>query len=173
VEHVLWVIKHIPIPPGIRKQVVDILRAKIAAGMYEPCNSSYRSSWFWVPKNNGKSLQLVHDLQPLHRVTIRDAAVPPLMDHMIAHFSCCACYGLANLFVAFDQRSLDNRSRNLTTFQTPLGTLQLTVIPMGYMNAAQILHSNVMLMMQDKIPEYTIPYIDNVPIRGPATHSNT
>jgi hypothetical protein len=75
VNHIPWVLKNIPIPPGIREDIIKILKDKIAAGTYEASNSSYRSAWFCVPKKDGKSLRLVHDLQPLNRVTIRDAAV--------------------------------------------------------------------------------------------------
>jgi hypothetical protein len=80
VDHVPWVLKNIPLPPGIRDKVIEIIKSKIAAGTYEPSNSSYRSAWFCVLKKDDTSLQLVHNLQPLNAVTIRDAAVPPNMD---------------------------------------------------------------------------------------------
>ncbi|KIJ59022.1 hypothetical protein HYDPIDRAFT_71393, partial [Hydnomerulius pinastri MD-312] len=35
VEHVPWEYKNIPIPPGILTQVIDVLRLKIQAGVYE------------------------------------------------------------------------------------------------------------------------------------------
>jgi hypothetical protein len=41
IEHVPWVHKNIPIPPGIYDQVIEVLKAKIRAGAYEPSNSSY------------------------------------------------------------------------------------------------------------------------------------
>jgi hypothetical protein len=167
VDHVPWVLKNIPLPPGIRDRVIDIIKAKIAAGTYEPSNSSYRSAWFCVLKKDGTSLRLVHDLQPLNRVTIRDAAVPPNMDQMAEDFAGRACYGILDLFVAFDQRSLDSKSRDYTTFQTPLGTFRLTAIPMGYTNAAQIMQGDVSFILRDEIPHATTPYIDDVPIKGP------
>jgi hypothetical protein len=169
IDHVLWVLKNIPLPPGIRDEVIRIIKAKISAGTYEPSNSSYRSAWFCILKKDGKSLRLVHDLQPLNAVTICDAAVPPNMDQMAEDFACCGCYGVLDLFVAFDQRSLDSTSRNFTTFQTPLGTYRLTAIPMGYTNAAQIMQGDVSFILQDKIPTFTMPYIDNVPVKGPRT----
>jgi hypothetical protein len=169
VEHVPWVLKNIPLPPGIRDRVIEIIKSKIAAGTYEPSNSSYRSAWFCVLKKDGTSLRLVHDLQPLNRVTIRDAAVPPSMDQMAEDFAGRACYRVLDLFVAFDQRSLDAASRDYTTFQTPLGTFRLTAIPMGYTNAAQIMQGNVTFILQDEIPHYTTPYIDDVPVKGPRT----
>jgi hypothetical protein len=33
--------KNIPIPPGIRNNVIELFKEKIAAGVYEPSQSSY------------------------------------------------------------------------------------------------------------------------------------
>ncbi|EIM87301.1 uncharacterized protein STEHIDRAFT_56789, partial [Stereum hirsutum FP-91666 SS1] len=54
VPHEVWKHANIPIPPGIREQVIEMLRDKIKAGVYEPSQSSYRSRWFCVMKKNGK-----------------------------------------------------------------------------------------------------------------------
>ena len=69
VPHTPWEYKNIPIPPGIRDKVIELLKEKMAAGVYEPSQSSYRSRWFCVLKKNGK-LRIVHDLQPLNKVSI-------------------------------------------------------------------------------------------------------
>ncbi|KAL4250180.1 hypothetical protein AB1N83_014095 [Pleurotus pulmonarius] len=53
VPHTPWEYKNIPIPPGIKDKVIDILKNKIDAGVYEPCQSSYRGRWFCVLKKNG------------------------------------------------------------------------------------------------------------------------
>jgi hypothetical protein len=73
VPHTPWMQRNIPIPPAIHKQVIEIIKEKIASGVYEPSAAAYRSRWFCVVKKDGKSLRLVHDLQPLNAVTIRDA----------------------------------------------------------------------------------------------------
>ena len=72
---------------------------------------------------------LVHDLQPLNAVVIRDSGVIPVVEPYAESFGVRACYGMFNLFVRYDQRSLA---------QTPLSTLRLTSIPMGYTNSVQI-----------------------------------
>ncbi|KAI4294671.1 hypothetical protein K525DRAFT_290425 [Schizophyllum commune Loenen D] len=54
VPHKPWEYKNIPIPPGIHDKVIELLREKIKAGVYEPSQSSYRSRWFCVLKKNGK-----------------------------------------------------------------------------------------------------------------------
>jgi hypothetical protein len=161
--------KNIPIPPGIYERVIEIIRDKMAAGVYEPSNSSYRSRWFCVLKKDGSSLRLVHDLQPLNKVTIQDSSVPPLTEQYAESFAGRACYGLLDLFVSFDQRDLDERCRDLTTFQTPLGAKRLTSVPMGYTNATQIMHGDVTHILHDEIPHVTVPFVDDVPVKGPPT----
>lgn len=169
IEHVPWALKPLPIPPGLRDDIVKIIKDKIASGSYEPSNSSYRSRWHVVVKKDGKSLRLVHDLRPLNQVTIKDAGLPPDVEQLAEHFAGRACYSVMDLFVAFDQRKLDVRSRDLTTFQTPLGTLRLTAIPMGATNSMQIMHGDVSFTLAPEIPEFTAPFVDDVGVRGPAT----
>jgi len=66
--HTPWEYRNIPIPPGILEKVITLLKLKIAAEVYEQSQSSYRSHWFVVLKKNGK-LRIVHDLQPLNKVS--------------------------------------------------------------------------------------------------------
>lgn len=77
IPHKPWVLKNIPIPPGLYPQVCKVIKTKIDAGVYEPSNSAYRSRWFCVLKKDGVSLRLVHSLEPLNEVTIAHSGVPP------------------------------------------------------------------------------------------------
>jgi hypothetical protein len=167
VEHVPWVLRNIPIPPGIYDQVVEVIKHKIRTGVFESSNSSYRSRWFCVLKKDGKSLRLVHDLQPLNAVTIRDSALIPMVEQYAESFGGRGCYAMFDLFVGFDQRVLDIKSRDLTTFQTPLGTFRMTSIPMGYTNSVQIQQGDITFILQEEIPHITVPFIDDIPIKGP------
>jgi hypothetical protein len=69
IPHKPWVLRNIPIPPGIYDEVCEIIRKKLQAGTFEPSNSSYRSRWFCVVKKDGKSLRIVQSLEPLNQVT--------------------------------------------------------------------------------------------------------
>jgi hypothetical protein len=40
---------------------------------------------------------------------------------------------------------------------------------MGYTNSMQIQHGDVTFILQDEIPLFTIPFVDDVPIKGPPT----
>ena len=43
VAHDPWAFKNILIPPGIQDKVIELLKEKIAAGVYESSQSPYRS----------------------------------------------------------------------------------------------------------------------------------
>lgn len=120
IEHEPWTLKNIPIPHGIRNKVITFIREKIASGTYEPSGSSYRSRWFCVPKKNG-TFHIVHDLQPLNSVTIKDAGVPPNIEPYAENAAGRVVYSMADLFTGFDHAPVTEESRDLFTFQTPLG----------------------------------------------------
>src|SRR5271168_574510 len=119
VPHRPWVLKNIPIPPGIYPEVCRIIKSKMDAGVYEPSNSSYRSRWFCVLKKDGKSLRIVHSLEPLNEVTI-------------AHSAGRACGGILDVYVGYDERTLAESSRDFTTFQTPFGQRVYKTIPIPH-----------------------------------------
>ena len=167
IPHKPWAQRNIPIPPGIYEEVCKVIRRKLDAGVYEPSNSSYRSRWFCVVKKDGTTLRIVHSLEPLNQVTIKHAGVTPFTDQIGEHFAGRACGGMLDLYVGYDERGLAETSRDLTTFQSPFGTLRLVTLPMGWTNSVPIFHDDVTFILQPEIPDVTVPYIDDVPIRGP------
>ena len=167
VPHTPWVQKNIPIPPGLYKEVCALIKKKINAGVYEASNSSYRSRWFCVVKKDGKSLRLVHSLEPLNAVTIQHSGVTPTPEHLAEQFGGRTCGAMLDLFVGYDERYIAESSWDLTTFQTPYGAMRLTTLPMGWTNAVPIFHDDVTYILQPEIPDLTVPYIDDVPVKGP------
>ncbi|KDR82305.1 hypothetical protein GALMADRAFT_50644, partial [Galerina marginata CBS 339.88] len=103
IAHTPWEYRNIPIPPGIMPKVMEVLKLKMEAGVYEQSQSSYRSRWFVVLKKNGK-LRIVHDLQPLNEITIRDAGMLPIVDDFVESFAGHQCYTVFDLFWGFDAR---------------------------------------------------------------------
>lgn len=168
VPHEPWALKNIPIPPGIKDKVIEVLKNKISAGVYEPSQSSYRSRWFCVVKKSGK-LRIVHDLQPLNRVTIRDAGLPPNLDTFVEPFAGRACYTVYDLFWGFDARKVAAQCRDMTAFMTPLGLLRITSMPTGFTNFPAEFQQCMVFILQDEIPHVADIFIDDLPIKGPAT----
>jgi hypothetical protein len=172
VEHIPWVHRNFPIPPGILDDIIHIFKEKFAAGVYEHSDASYRSRWFTVKKKNG-ALRIIHDLQPLNAVTIRNSGVPPFTDQLIESMAGRSCYTMLNLFVGYDHRTLDVSSCDLTTVQSPIGALRLTSLPMGWTNAVAIFHEDVTYILESEIPHVAWPFVDNCSIKGPATRFET
>ncbi|KAJ3996371.1 hypothetical protein F5050DRAFT_1552488, partial [Lentinula boryana] len=102
VEHIPWRLPALPIPPGLMDQVVEIVRAKICSGVYEPSSSSYRSRWFTVVKKDGTSLRIVHDLQPLNTVTIQDSSSVPFLEHLAESYASRSILALLDMYVGYD-----------------------------------------------------------------------
>lgn len=169
ISHIPWVHTQGAIPRGILQEVTRIIQEKIKSGVYEPSSSSYNSRWFCVYKKDGKSLRIVHSLEPLNAVTIKNAAMPPYIDIVAEDFAGCGIYTTLDLYVSFDQRQIDVRSRDLTTFNTPLGAFRLTAIPMGWTNSPAVLQGDVSHIYRDEIPHVTLPWADDIPIKGPKT----
>src|SRR5882724_6581147 len=173
VPHMPWVERNISIPPGIYYEVVRIIKEKIKIGVYERSNSSYQSKWFCILKKDGKSLRIVHDLQPLNVVMVKDPGTPPMLEFYAENLGGRGSYTGLDLFVAFDHHSLVVQSRDLTTFQTPLGLLHLTTLPMGATNSVQILKGDISFIIQEEMPDIAAAFMDNVNVRGPPTHYKT
>ena len=108
IPHSPWVLRNIPIPPAIQQDAIQIIKDHIASGVYEPSTAAYHSRWFCGVKQDGKSLRLVHDLQPLNAVTIQDASTPSFVEQ------------LAELFAGYDQHPLHVESHDMTTFSSPM-----------------------------------------------------
>src|SRR6202795_643136 len=168
VEHYPWEFKNIPVPLGIRDKVIALLKSKVDAGVYEGSQSAYRCRWFCVLKKNG-TLRMIHDLQPLNKVSIRDAGLLPIIDDFVEPFAARQCYSVFDLFWGYDARIVHPDSRDLTAFYTPLGLLRITCLPMGYTNSPAEFQKCMTFVLQDEIPDVANIFIDDLPIRGPAT----
>jgi RNase H-like domain found in reverse transcriptase/Integrase zinc binding domain len=168
IEHEPWIEKNIPLPQGYKDELIRLLKEKIKAGVYERATTAYRSKWFYVKKKDG-GLRIVHDLQKLNSVTIRDSAVPPIIEEFVEAYAGRSVYTVLDMYWGFHARMLDIHSRDLTAFQTPLGSFRLTSLPMGYANAPAEFQACMMYILQDEVPEVAGVFIDDIPIKGPPT----
>jgi hypothetical protein len=60
---------------------------------------------------------------------------------------------------------LHEELHDLTTFGTPLGPHWLTTLPQGHANTVQVYQGDTAFILQDEIPDYTSPFIDDVPVK--------
>ena len=104
----------------------------------KPSTTAYHSHWFCIFKSNGKTLCLVHDLQPLNTITIYDSSAPPFIKHFAESFARFTVYCMLDFHYRFNQHPLDLGSHNFTTFNSPMGSMHLITVPTRYTNAVQI-----------------------------------
>lgn len=168
IEHVPWREKPIPMPPAAAEEITAKIRDKIKAGVYEPSQGSYSSSIFVVKKTDG-SYRFVHNMQTLNSITVRDNALPPLLEDYVERFAGLSCVGLLDLYDGYGQYPLHEDSRDLTAFQTAMGPMRLTTVPQGASNSVGVFQRAMNFIINDEFPQTAIPYIDDVGIMGPRT----
>jgi transposase InsO family protein len=168
VDHQPWQDRNMPIPHGYKDEIIKLLKEKIDHGVYEEAQSSYRSRWFCVKKKNGE-LRIVHDLQKLNGVSIRDSGVPPILEEFVEAYAGQSVYTVLDMYWGFHARMLDVNSRDMTAFQTPLGVLRIASLPMGYTNSPAEFQACMMFILQDEVPDKAGVFIDDIPIKGPPT----
>jgi len=166
IPHTPWSQCNIPILSSTLGEVIRIIKEKIQSGVYELSTVAYQSHWFCIVKKDRKLLHLVHDLQPLNAVTIRDSSLPPFVKQLAESFAGYAVYGMVDLYSGYNQHALHEELCDLTMFGTPLGPHWLTTLPQGHANAVQVYWGDTAFILQDKIPDYTSPFVDDVPIKS-------
>ncbi|MBW0539205.1 hypothetical protein O181_078920 [Austropuccinia psidii MF-1] len=172
IPHTPWQKKPIPIPKAIIIQYIELVRERIRTGLYEKYTSSYKIPVFCVAKENGK-LRIVHDLQDLNKVAIKDAGLPPYIEEFVDAFSGRDCYGLGNIMGGYYERELEIFTRPLTTFETSLGMLKLTRLPQGETNYVAVYQGQMSWILQEEIQDNVGIFIDDGWIKGPrSTYNN-
>ena len=118
-----------------------------------------------MPKKNG-SLRFIQDMQPVNRVTIRNADTGPIVGEFTEAFARRAIYSMGDLYSGYDQFQLDVDSRDLTTMKTPLGLVRMCTLPQGATNSVAHMMNGMNKVLCDFIPQVTMPFLDDVPIKG-------
>jgi len=104
---------------------------------------------------------------------VKDSGAPPILEFYAENLGSQGSYTGLDLIIAFDHWSLAAQSRDLTTFQMPLGLLHLTTLPMGSTNSVQILQGDISFVIQEEMPDIAAAFMDNVNVRGPQTRYET
>ena len=76
-------------------------------------------------RNNATTLRFIQDLQPINKVTIRNAGIGPTIDEFAKAFAGRSIYSVGDLYSGYDQFQLAMESRDITTMRTPLGLVRM------------------------------------------------
>jgi hypothetical protein len=162
VKHEPMQVRRFPLARSMEGEIRGLLAGQLEAGMVEPSHGGYSINWFCSRKSSG-GLRLIHDMQPVNAVTIRDACVPPDMEDILEAASGQPLYCVLDAHSGYDQRNLDVRSRDLTGFQTPMGLLRKTRSPQGATNSvADFQRAMVKVFGRELLKGSVSVYIDDV-----------
>ena len=164
VHHTPWQCKTFPVPKKLEAEVMAMLTDRLEAGRLERSQASYRNPWFLVKKKNGK-YRLINNAQHINRVTIRDAGLPPSAGAFSEKFTGSTRQSLLDFDSGYDQVVLAWRSRDITSFHTPLGLLRMTTLPQGGTNSVSQFQRCAEIVLA-RVVKFAEPYVDDVPVRG-------
>ncbi|MBW0530542.1 hypothetical protein O181_070257 [Austropuccinia psidii MF-1] len=72
----------------------------------------------------------------------------------------------------YDGRELDVTIRPLTTFETPLGSMQLTRLPQGATKSVAVYQDQMACILQEETPKIVGIFVDDGGIKGPRSSYN-
>lgn len=135
VNHQAWQVPGFQIPKALTSTVIDMLQERLKMGIIKPCHGPYRNLWYLVKKSTPGKYRLSNVAVELNRVTVRDANLPPSADEFSEKFGCCAISSLIDFFSGYNQVKLNEESRDLSGFMTPLGLMRMTTLPQRAINS--------------------------------------
>lgn len=106
-------------------------------------------------------------MQPLNKVTIKNVRTSPIVDEFVEAFVGRAIYSMWDLYSRFDQFHPAMESRDVATMRTLLGLVRMcTLLKQGATNSVAHMMNGMNKVLRDFKPQITIPFLDDVPIKG-------
>jgi hypothetical protein len=168
IDHKAWQAGAVPIPPGLQSKVVDLLKQRMKRRILEEGHGPYRNPYMLVAKKDG-GIRLINSATRINRYTIRDSLMPPSSDEFSADVAMCQMLSLLDFFSGYDQVPLDEKSRDLTTFNTPLGLLRMCTLPQGATNSVAQFSRIITRILFDLLPDVCRAFLDDIVVKGPKT----
>src|SRR5437762_7394206 len=172
VPHTPWQQASLRLPKAMEKIATERIKEKLANGTLEFSQGPYRSRYFLVPKKNPGEYRMINDVQPLNKVTIRDAGMPPSVDEFSEEFAGYPVLTSVDYYSGYDQMMLNKGSRDLTAFQTLAGLVRQTRLPQGWTNSVACFQWAIVKVHWKQIPKHARPFLDNVGLHGPKSRYN-
>ena len=102
----------------------------------------------------------------MNKVTIRNVGIGPSIDKFAEAFVGRSIYSIGDLYSGYDQFQLAVDSRDITTMRTPIGLVRMCILPQGATKFVAYMVNAMNKVLRDCIPEITMPFLDDIPIKG-------
>ena len=172
INHKAWQVPGFQIPKAFTFIVIDMLQERLKIGVIEHCHGPYRNLWYLVKKSTPRKYCLVNIAVELNRVTIQEANLPLSSDEFSEEFAGCTISSLIDYFSGYDQIELDEESRDLTAFMTPLSLIRMTTLAQGATNSVAQFVRIVLKILAPHLGDRTKLFLIDVGVKRPKTTYN-
>ena len=109
--------------------MIEILKDRVKKDIFKSNYGPYRNSQFLIKKKEKSKYRLVNIIIKINRVTIKDANFSPSVNEFFKKFTKYIIASLIDFFSGYNQIKLNEKSRDLTAFYTPIGLLKIITLP--------------------------------------------
>ncbi len=141
-------------------------------GVIEPYHAPYQNPWYIVKKSTPGKYRLVNIAVELNRVTIREANLRPSADEFSEEFAGCTISSVIDFFSFYNQVELNEESRDLTAFMTPLSFMRMITLAQGATNWVAQFVRIVLKILAPHLRSHAKLFLDDVGLKGPKTTYN-
>ncbi len=106
--------------------MIEMCKDQIEKGVFKSSHSPYRNPWFLIKKKEKGKYRLINIAIEINSVIIRDINLPPSINEFSEEFIRYIIVFLIDFFSDYNQIKFDKKSRDLTTFHTPIRLLRMT-----------------------------------------------
>ena len=147
--------------PNVRTELAQIINDKLQRGIIERGHGPYTSTVLLLPKPKG-GVRFVLDYRALNECVRSDAYTLPQVDEVLSALGGSKFFSTLDIKEAFWSVPLDEDSKQLTAFRTPLGLFQYTRMPMGLKTASAVFCRFLDGIVGDLRWTTALTYIDDV-----------
>lgn len=135
---------HCRIPIAMQEKAIEKLRWMITSDIVEPVNepAEWTSPLICVPKGQ-KDIRICIDMRQANKAIMRVNHLMPTMEMIRDKIRGCVIFSKLDITNAYHHILLDENSRHITTFMSPLGLLRYKRLMFG-MNSAPEIYQKIM-----------------------------
>ncbi|HEY4389146.1 MAG TPA: reverse transcriptase family protein, partial [Ktedonobacteraceae bacterium] len=136
------------------------------AGLIRPSTSEWRAQAVLVKKyRDGVELDEKRPCWDYRRINslIRTDSFPlPLTDDLIDKLSGCQVFSKIDLLKGFWQIPMEEKSKHLLAFSTPIGLYEPNFMPFGMKNAPAVFQREMQRILRDRLMDGVVVFIDDI-----------
>ncbi len=142
--------------------MIEILKDRVKKGILKPNHSPYRNPWFLIKKKEKDKYRLINIIIKINR---ENTNLPPFINEFSEKFADYIIAFLIDFFSGYNQIKLDEKSRDLTTFHTPIELLRIIIFLQKTINSITQFARIIIKILQEHILRLYFPFLDNIGVK--------